>query len=50
MPDYGKFEKGNKISYDELHLYLMRLYGFKNFNFKQIILPKMKVPNILYRK
>ena len=19
LPDYGKFEKGNKISYDELH-------------------------------
>ena len=34
MPDYGKYEKGNKISYDELHSYLMKLYGFKNYNFK----------------
>ena len=42
LPDYGKFEKGNKISYDDLHIYLDRLYGFKNYNFKEIILPKMK--------
>ena len=42
MPDYGKYEKGNKISYDELHIYLNRLYGYKNYNFKDIILPKMK--------
>ncbi len=50
MPDYGKYEKGNKISYDELHTYLMKLYGFKNYNFKEIILPKMKVINALFRK
>ncbi len=42
MPDYGKYEKGNKISYDELHIYLNKLYGYKNYNFKDIILPKMK--------
>lgn len=34
MPDYGKYEKGNKIGYDELNSYLSRMYGFKNFNFK----------------
>ena len=50
MPDYGKFEKGNKLSYDELHRYLERLYGFKNYRFKDIIIPKMKVMRILYRK
>ena len=43
MPDYGKYEKGNKLSYDEIHSYLSRLYGFKNYHFKDIILPKMKV-------
>ena len=43
LPDYGKYEKGNKISYDDLHLYLNRHYGYKNYNFKEIILPKMKV-------
>ena len=42
MADYGKYEKGNKISYEELHHYISRLYGFKNYNFKDIILPKMK--------
>lgn len=42
MADYGKYEKGNKISYDELHNYMSRLYGYKNYNFKDIILPKMK--------
>ena len=42
MADYGKYEKGNKISYDELHSYFNRLYGYKNYNFKDIILPKMK--------
>ena len=42
MADYGKYEKGNKISYDELNLYLSRLYGYKNYKFKEIILPKMK--------
>lgn len=43
MPDYGKYEKGNKISYDDLHAYLLKCYGFKNYNFKEIIIPKMKV-------
>ena len=43
LPDYGKYEKGNKITYDELHTYLERLYGYKNYKFKDIILPKMKV-------
>ena len=42
MADYGKYEKGNKISYDELHIYLNSKYGYKNYNFKDIILPKMK--------
>ena len=42
MADYGKYEKGNKISYDELNMYLSRLYGYKNYKFKEIILPKMK--------
>lgn len=43
MADYGKYEKGNKISYDDLDLYLNKYYGYKNYQFKEIILPKMKV-------
>jgi hypothetical protein len=31
LPDYGKFEKGNKINYDDLHEYLQRLNGRFSF-------------------
>lgn len=39
MPEYGKHEKGNKISYDELQNYIKKNYGKE---FKGYILPKMK--------
>lgn len=42
MPDYGKYEKGNKISYQELHHYISKHYGYKTYNFKEQIIPKMK--------
>ena len=39
--DYGKYEKGNKISYEEFQKYLTKNYR-KDFNFYDEILPKMK--------
>ena len=44
LPDYGKYEKGNKLSYDDLENYLEKT-NHKNkehVSFKQVILPKMK--------
>lgn len=42
MPEYGKYEKGNKISYDDLQNYIKKNYSAKNFDFRETILPKMK--------
>ena len=42
LPDYGKHEKGNKISYDELHNYLAKLG--KGYDFFGKSYPRMKVP------
>ena len=39
--DYGKYEKGNKISYEEFQKYLVKNYS-KDFSFYDEILPKMK--------
>lgn len=41
LPDYGKYEKGNKISYEELHNYLSKLG--KGFDFFGKAYPRMKV-------
>jgi tubulin monoglycylase TTLL3/8 len=41
LPDYGKYEKGNKISYDELNDYLVK-NNYK-LNFWNDAFPKMKV-------
>lgn len=41
LPEYGKYEKGNKISYEEFQKYLEREYG-KRYNFYKDVYPKMK--------
>jgi D-alanine-D-alanine ligase-like ATP-grasp enzyme len=40
--DYGKFEKGNKISYEDFQKYLDTNYRKSNFDFINGILPQMK--------
>ena len=42
LPDYGKYEKGNKISYDEFERYLEVQLGGK-YSFYQTIYPQMKL-------
>lgn len=39
--DYGKYEKGNKLSYQDFQKYLDTFYG-SNFNFYETILPRMR--------
>lgn len=41
LPEYGKYEKGNKISYEEFQRYLEKEYG-NQYDFYQQIYPKMK--------
>ena len=41
-PDYGKYEKGNKLSYQEFQKYLETTYPTKKYNLFEQILPKMK--------
>ena len=41
--DYGKFEKGNKVSFEEYQAYLDLFEKKKEVNFKDSILPKLKV-------
>ena len=41
--DYGKFEKGNKVSFEEYQAYLDLFEKKKEVNFKENILPKLKV-------
>jgi hypothetical protein len=43
LPDYGKYEKGNKISYDELQAYMTKNQKGKQFDFYGKVYPKMKV-------
>jgi len=50
LPDYGKYEKGNKISYEELSNYMSKNAKNKNFDFWGKIYPKMKVLFFLSRK
>lgn len=41
--DYGRYEEGNKVSYEMLSKYIKKLLGSKNEDpFKENILPKMK--------
>ena len=42
LPDYGKFQKGNKISYDELAAYIDKFHSKKGKKFYQHIYPKMQ--------
>lgn len=48
LPDYGRFEKGNKISYEELNEYMKK--SDSGFDFNTIIMTKMKVILFLCRK
>ena len=41
LPDYGKYEKGNKLSYDDLNAYLTR--GHYKVDFWKRIYPQMRV-------
>lgn len=41
LPDYGRFEKGNKVSYEDFQAYLQREYQDK-FNFFTDVYPVMK--------
>ena len=44
LPDYGKYEKGNKLSYDDFEAYILKHYR-KNreaVSFKNVLLPRMK--------
>ena len=43
LPDYGRYEKGNKISYDELSAYIDKYYSHKKKGFYNHIYPRMKV-------
>lgn len=43
LPDYGKYEKGNKISYDELQIYMSKNSKTKGFDFYGNTYVKMKV-------
>ncbi len=40
LPDYGKFEKGNKITYEELEAFIKK--SDPSFNFFEGVYPKMK--------
>lgn len=40
--DYGKYEKGNKVTFEEYQSYL-DMFEKKEINFKKDILPKLKV-------
>lgn len=39
--EYGKYEKGNKLSYDQIDTYIQKTY--KNRSFYRDIYPRMKV-------
>ena len=49
LPEYGKYEKGNKLSYADFQKYLEKEYG-KRFNFFNDAYPIMKVRTIPRRK
>lgn len=41
LPDYGRFEKGNKLSYEDFQTYLTKQFGNK-YNFFDDVYPQMK--------
>lgn len=45
LPDYGKYEKGNKISYEELEVYLDKNH---KVDFKKEVYSKMRVCVLLF--
>ena len=47
QPDYGKYEKGNKLSYEQLDNYIKKNYEGKDFYHD--VYPEMKVSIILCR-
>lgn len=50
LPDYGKYEKGNKISYDELAAYIEKYHKKKAGGFYETIYPRMKVTMLWCRE
>ena len=44
LPEYGKYEKGNKLSYDDLDAYIAKLTAKRKdpVSFRKDLLPKMK--------
>lgn len=42
LPEYGKYEKGNKLSYQQLSAYIDRIYPQKRGVFYDSIYPRMK--------
>ena len=50
LADYGKYEKGNKISYDDLNAYIDKYHHKPGTGFYKSIYPKMKVRLILCRE
>lgn len=42
LPEYGKYEKGNKLSYDDLSTYIDKYHKHLGKNFYQNVYPKMK--------
>lgn len=43
LPEYGKYEKGNKLSYEDLNNYIEKYHKKKKISFFEHIYPKMKV-------
>lgn len=41
-PDFGRYERANKLSYADLHKYIESTYPSKKINFFSEIIPKMK--------
>ena len=42
VPDYGKYEEGNKLSYSEFQRYIDNIYPEKKYSFIENTYPKMK--------
>jgi len=49
LPEYGKYEKGNKLSYADFQKYLEKEFG-KRYNFFTDAYPVMKVRSGRHRK
>lgn len=50
LADYGKYQKGNKISYEDLSAYIEKYHNKKGKGFYEYVYPKMKVFLLLFRK